>query len=90
MDSNRDMVRVATVVQPKNSRGREPQLGVEKQKHPVLAEIDKRAVSWLLPPVMSHHHAMFSDVHIGEGVDGGWRRQREGARARKIAAAQQQ
>lgn len=61
---------MTTVVQPENLCGREPQLGVEEQKHPVLAEIDKRAVSWLLPPVMSrssHGHS-----HIGDVGDGGW------------------
>lgn len=50
-----DRVRVATVVKPENLCVREPELGIEEQKYPVLAEIHKRAVSSLLPPAMSCH-----------------------------------
>lgn len=45
-----DRVRVAPIVQPENLCGREPQPGVEEQKHPVSPEIHKRVVAWLLPP----------------------------------------
>ena len=52
MDLIGDRVRGTTVVQTENLFGREPQLGVEEQKHPILAEIHERTVSWLLPPAM--------------------------------------
>lgn len=45
-----DGVRVTAVVEAEDLFRRETQLGIQKQKHPVLPEIHERVVAWLFPP----------------------------------------